>query len=472
MIAGWGPRVWRSVVEGIPLPLSLHDAEGRVLFQNPAHREVFGEAGDARCHRLLWGSDGLCRWCPLCTGAPGGRLRSVPGLGLSRIEATMVCDDPPVVLEVVRAWSSRKAVLDTLHRAFDAADIAVFVEDMDGRIVDANAAVTRLFGRDRDDLLGRNVAEMLPEPTRRLLPGVTEALRRDGRFEVEAWQERADGTRFLARVAGVRHQDPSGDFVVVQVRDVTAERMEKEDLAERIRELEAFLYTVAHDLRAPLGTLKGYAALLAQALSEPEEGHPTTRLCRDLQGQAERLGRLLEDLLAFARIDQEDPGAGDLDIEAAARSAWADLGERVGESGGVLEVRRPLPVVRLAPVRLHQVLVNLFSNALRYRREDVPPRVVLGAVTGDEAGVPAGFVRVYVEDNGRGIPPSEVERIFDLFYRGPGSREGTGVGLAIVRRIVDTAGGRVWVESEPGRGSRFHLVLPGSGPSPGEGPGG
>ncbi len=136
----------------------------------------------------------------------------------------------------------------------------------------------------------------------------------------------------------------------------------------------------------------------------------------------------------------------------------------MGESKAVLEIRGPLPVVRLAPVRLHQVLVNLFSNALRYRREDEPPRVVLGAVSEEGAAAP-GFVRVFVEDNGRGIPPSEVERIFDLFYRGPGSREGTGVGLAIVRRIVDTAGGRVWVDSEPGRGSRFHLVLPGFPPS-------
>ncbi len=465
MVAGWGPQVWRAVVEGVPLPLSLHDAGGRVLFQNPAHRKLFGEAGDTRCHRLLWGADDPCRWCPLCTGSPGVGLRTVPGLGPSRIEAAVVSEDPPIVLEVVRAWSSRKALLETLHRAFEASDIAIFVEDMDGRIVDANAAVLRLFGRDRDDLVGRNVVEMLPEPSRQLLPAVTEALRRDGRFEVEAWQERADGTRFLARVAGVRYEDPSGEFVVVQVRDVTAERMEKEDLVERVRELEAFLYTVAHDLRAPLGTLKGYASLLAQTLSGPE-AHPTTRLCRDLQGQAERLGRLLEDLLAFARIDQEDLRAGDLDLEAAARSAWLDLGERVGESKAALEIRGPLPVVRLAPVRLHQVLVNLFSNALRYRREDVPPRVVLGAAAGDGGDVPAGFVRVYVEDNGRGIPPSELDRVFDLFYRGQGSREGTGVGLAIVRRIVDTAGGRVWVESEPGRGSRFHLVLPGAPPPP------
>ncbi len=378
---------------------------------------------------------------------PGVPLFGRPGSGVT------------YVAEVVWPFPS-DAVLETLHRVFEMADTAMFVEDVRGTVLDVNRAAEDLFGMPRGAMVGRNIRELLPEPSRALLEPVREQLKREGRFEVEAWQAHRDGSPFLARVAGVLHRRPGGDLVLVAVRDVTADHMEREDLLGRIRELETFLYTVAHDLRTPLSALRGYAALLEQAV-ESGSGPDPLPMCRELRRQADRLARLLEDLLAFARIDREAPAEVPLDLASAARTAWQDLADRVALARAELELGGDLPRVNMAPVRLHQVLWNLFSNALRYRREGEPVRVrVARAERPAGEPVPEGFVCIEVADNGVGIPPEHVPRVFDLFYRADPSREGTGVGLAIVRRIVECAGGRVWVESQPGRGSRFFLVLP------------
>ncbi len=362
----------------------------------------------------------------------------------------------PYVAEVVWPYAT-DAVLETLHRVFEMADTAMFVESLDGTVLDVNRAAERLFGMPRGAMVGRNIRDLLPEQSHSLIEPVREALRQNGRFEVEAWQLHRDGSPFLARVAGTVHRRPGGDLVLVAVRDVTARHMEREQLLDRIRELEAFLYTVAHDLRTPLSALRGYAGLLDQALS-CASGLDPEALCRELKKQADRLAQLLEDLLAFARIDREAPAEVPLDLAAAARTAWQDLADRVALAQAELELAPDLPRVVLAPVRLHQVLWNLFSNALRYRREGEPVRVRVARARGQPP--PPGFVCVVVEDNGAGIAAEHLPRVFDLFYRGGTDPEGTGVGLAIVRRIVECAGGRVWAESEPGRGSRFYLVLP------------
>ncbi len=449
---------WKEIVEALATPVSLHGPDRTVVYQNPAHRKAFGSAEGRQCHEFLWGRAAPCARCPLGPEGPAAREVDLSG-GRALLTAVPFGSDRAVVMEWMGPRSPREWVLETLHRAFEVADTAMFVEELNGRILDVNRAAEALFGLPRDQLVGRTVAELLPPETLELVPGVREDLARRGRFEIEAWQSRPDGSRFLGRVAGVLHRDPEGEFVVVTVRDVTAERLEKEVLAERNRELEGFLYAVAHDLRGPLGTARGYAALLEERLrgGRPEGAEG---MCRQLRIQVDRLGGLLEDLLAFARLGAERPAVRDLDLAAACRSAWADLGLRVEETGAELAVGASLPRVRMAPVRLHQVLLNLFGNALRYRRLGVEPRVRVRRAGQEEADPKPGYACVVVEDNGPGIPQGMEERVFQLFVRGSQERKGSGMGLAIVRRVVAAEGGRVWLRSTPGEGCRFYLELP------------
>lgn len=364
------------------------------------------------------------------------------------------------------AAAGREGRVEALRSVFRTWETAVFVEDAEGTVLGMNPAAERLYGIETGAWEGRPVAEILPDEAVGLLPAARRGLDERGSFRIEAWQRGAGGRPFLAEVEGALVKDGgSSDLVAVTVREVTAERRERADLAERAKELEGLLHAIAHDLRTPLGNLKGFASLLDRELAGAE-GRPRDFLNRVLE-HAGRLDSLLDDLLEYARVGRGQDLARDVDVEACAMAAWRDLGGEVARAEGAIQVCGPLPRVRMAPVRLHQVLTNLFANALKYRREGIPARVTLGPAE-IQAGwnAPPGSRGFVVADNGMGIPEDEREVVFDLFRQGRTRREGSGVGLAIVRRIIESVGGRIWVESSPGEGSRFFLVLPGAGDAP------
>jgi len=357
--------------------------------------------------------------------------------------------------------------IEALLRVFQTWSTAVFVEDLSGTVLGMNPAAERLYGVSSAEWRGRSIADVLPEETAGLLPAAQRSLEERGSFRLEAWQRRADGKRFLAEVEGAVAGDGGPEsLLVVTVRDVTAERRERADLAERAKEMENLLHAIAHDLRTPLGNLKGFASLLDRELIRAE-GRPRDFLNRVLE-HAGRLDGLLGDLLEFARVGRGGQDlVRDVDLEGCALAAWRDLGNQVAQAEGAIQVSGPLGRVRMAPVRLHQVLTNLFANALKYRREGVPAQLTLREVEVEAQWNAAPGSRCFVvEDNGMGIPDEEQEVVFDLFRQGSLRREGSGVGLAIVRRIVESIGGRIWVESCPGEGSCFYLVLPGTREEP------
>ncbi|GAB4261114.1 MAG: hypothetical protein Kow0092_10420 [Deferrisomatales bacterium] len=449
-----------GVLEALGEPVSVHDARRRVVYQNRSHRTRFGEAGGRPCHEVWFGRVAPCAGCPLERGEPYERVEAPEGGEAQCVRAVLTAGPNPRVVEsAVPAGPGAASLEGWVRSVFARARDAVFLESLDGAILEVNPAAEALLGMERGELAGHSVADILPAETRREIPRVVRELQEKGSFRLEAWQQRKDGTRFLAEVEGLGFQGPSGPLALVRVRDATAARMDRKALEERCQEMEAFLYTVAHDLKTPLVSVKGYAALLAREL---EGGSAVARdhATRLLHG-AERLETLLDDLLRFAQAAPTGDAAADLDAAAVARQAWEGLWDRVQEAGGSLELDEALPRVRLAPVHLEQIFMNLFSNALRYRREAVPSKVRVAAVGAEpEWRVRPGQVCLVVEDNGLGVEEEEREAVFELFRQGRTRRGGTGVGLAIVRRIVTGAGGRVWVESCPGEGSRFYLTLP------------
>jgi PAS domain S-box-containing protein len=225
-------------------------------------------------------------------------------------------------------------------------------------------------------------------------------------------------------------------------------------LAEVNRELDAFAYSISHDLSAPLRTMQGYAEALIEDFGDglPQEGqHYTKRIA----AAAVRMEDLIADILAYSRLAKDEVGVRPEALEAVLDQVLADLEPTLASAAAIVQVERPLPKIEANRSVLRQVLNNLITNAMKFVRPGEPPRVSIRA---EHRG---GHVRLWVEDNGIGIAREHQKRIFDPFQRlhGTEAYPGTGIGLAIVRRAVTRMGGTCGVESQPGRGSRFWIEL-------------
>ena len=223
------------------------------------------------------------------------------------------------------------------------------------------------------------------------------------------------------------------------------------------QELEAFAYSVSHDLRAPLRTMQGFAHALIQ-----EHGSGLPPQARDFVDRIVASGRqsedLIRDLLAYSRMTFEELELQEVDLGQVVTDAREQVAADLAERGATLDLPETLPVVVAHHTTLVQILANLLSNAVKFVPEDQAPTIILGC----EERESEDRVHLWVEDNGVGIPEEDKERVFKVFERLDGEleRPGTGIGLAIVRRGVQRIGGEVGVESKPGKGSRFWLDLP------------
>lgn len=250
-------------------------------------------------------------------------------------------------------------------------------------------------------------------------------------------------------------------WIVAEGRDLTERRRREEALNRAVveltrsnHELERFAHVAAHDLQEPCRTIISYAQLL-----ERRAGATLDASAREfldyLIGGAHRMRDLVTDLLAYSRIKGKEAPFVQVDCAAMAADVLTDLHRTIAEAGAQVEVG-PLPTVSGDPAQLSQVFLNLIGNALKFR---APSRVARIRVTAEREGAEWVFC---VADNGIGIASEYYQRVFEIFQRlhGPDRYPGTGIGLAICRQVVERHGGRIWVQSEPGQGSRFAFTLP------------
>jgi signal transduction histidine kinase len=233
------------------------------------------------------------------------------------------------------------------------------------------------------------------------------------------------------------------------------------DLEAKNAELERFTYTVSHDLRSPLITILGFLGFVERAVAAGETGRAAADLER-IRAAATLMERLLRELLEVSRIGRVTAPARAVRLEALAHEVVASAQGTIAAAGVELRVEPGLPAVHGDPVRLRQALQNLVDNAVKFTAGRPDARVTIAPGGVDEAG----RLLLFVRDNGIGIDPRHHERVFGLFERLDNAREGTGVGLAIVKRVVELHGGRVWVDSTPGQGATFWLALPGAPAGP------
>jgi signal transduction histidine kinase len=231
-------------------------------------------------------------------------------------------------------------------------------------------------------------------------------------------------------------------------------------LNESHRQLEAFCYTLAHDLRAPLRAIEGFADILRIDHGRGMTGEAAKDVTR-IRNSAERMGRLILDLLAYTELSRENIEKRPVDLETVALRVLRIFTDEIERIGAEISVELPAKDVLGDPAAIERVLMHLLANALKFSRPDRPLRVRISSEK-----EPSG-VRISVVDNGIGIDPRFRERIFGVFERlSPSDNPaGTGIGLAIVKRSVEKMGGTVGVESTPGAGSHFWFKLPAAAPS-------
>jgi signal transduction histidine kinase len=271
----------------------------------------------------------------------------------------------------------------------------------------------------------------------------------------------------LTRRIGEERGDELG--VAARAFDRMADRLEatigqlerqKTELERSNRELQDFASVASHDLQEPLRKVRAFGDRLVARFGDalPPEGHDY--LAR-MQDAAARMSTLIDDLLAFSRVTTRAQPFVCVDLGLVAAQVCADLEVRIADSGGTVVVE-PLPAVEADPLQMRQLLQNLIANGLKFHRPGVPPRVRVSAERDETAGPTGGWVRLAVEDNGIGFEEKYLDRIFTIFQRlhGRGDYEGTGVGLAVCRKIVERHEGTITARSVPGEGACFLVTLP------------
>ena len=355
-------------------------------------------------------------------------------------------------------------------------DYAIVMLDEAGRIDSWNAGAEWMNGYRAAEILGEHFSCFYtPEDLQAHQP--QQALRtaaEKGRYEEEGWRVRKSGERFRAHVVITALRDERGElrgFAHV-TRNITERLAQQEQIRElnvqlerRVRdrtaelealnqELEAFNYSVSHDLRTPLRHITGFVKLLEDkaACNLDEEGR---HLVRTIADSAKQMGQLIDDLLAFSQMSRAELHKTMVDLNELVKAARQELRDQL-EGRKVEWAIGKLPEVYGDPALLQQVMVNLLSNALKYTRSRDAARIEIGANDTTAETV------VFIRDNGVGFDMAYLGKLFGVFQRlHPSAQfEGTGIGLANVRRIIQRHGGMTWAEGEINRGVAFYFSLP------------
>ncbi|TAN58830.1 MAG: PAS domain-containing sensor histidine kinase, partial [Magnetospirillum sp.] len=346
-----------------------------------------------------------------------------------------------------------------------AADAIISI-DAHGTIVSWNVGAERVYGYGEAEVVGHNVTELMPESYReRHVAGLRMSVEngQSGLLGIPSMFEgvRRGGEVFPVELTLSRWEMDGVPFFTAILRDITERKAAEAELAERSAELERsnaelqqFAYVASHDLQEPLRTVTSFLQLLQRRYGEKLGAEADEYIGFAVDG-ARRMHRLITDLLVYSRVTTHGDSFLSVDMNTPLSTALTNLSGAIADADAQVGFD-PLPTIEVDENQMVSLFQNLIGNAIKYRIEGVAPRIHIGvAAEGD------GWI-FSVEDNGIGIDAGQYERIFVIFQRlhQRGKYEGTGIGLAVAKKIVERHGGRIWVDSQPGEGSTFRFFLP------------
>ena len=470
----------------------LVDSAGNIVQWNPAAERIFGYSADEIVGRPLyllmpgdvhgWHKEVFSELAASAgarsfhTHAERSSLRKdgseFPAeISVSQVEikrekfVTLIIRD---ITERKRAEREIVEAQEQWEKSFDAIHDAIFIIDKDYRVVRYNKAFAELLG-GHEEIAGRHCYELVHDagaPPSFCVTG--NAIREGEGVRAEIFEAHLE--KYLA-VSADPSFGPDGEFefAIHMMRDITDRKRAEEELKLRgeelerailelqgvNKELEAFSYSVSHDLRAPLRAIEGFSGMLKekQGAQLDAEGN---RLLDVILGNTAHMGELIEDLLALSRTGRQELRTVPLDMKELASEVCEEL--RTEHPDRELEFRvGELPAARGDRTLTRQVLVNLVSNSVKFTAGEEKAVIDVGSIGKDR-----GNNVYFVKDNGAGFDMKYSDRLFRVFQRlhSTDDFEGTGVGLAIVQRIVHRHGGQVWAEGEVGRGATFYFTLP------------
>lgn len=469
------------------------DHEGRITEFNPAAERTFGHRREDVINKDLAEiiippplrdahRKGMAHYLQTGEGPVLGKRVELNALRADGSEfpielgiTVMRADGPPLFTAHLRDITERKRAEERFRLAVDAAPNAMIMMDKDGHITLANAETERMFGYPKTELIGLEVERLVPQRFRGAHPGHRSRFFADPQPRAmgagrDLYGLRKDGTEIPIEIGLNPIRIAEDLFVLASIIDITARQQaaaEVERLNETLelrasqledanKELEAFCYSISHDLRAPLRAIDGFSRMVVEQFSATADPEALRYLAR-VRANAQQMGTLIDDLLAFSRLGRQPLTPRSVNTTELVRQCLDTL--RVAESSGHVATAAvtlgELPFCQGDPGLLREVWMNLLSNALKFSAKRPLPRVEAGSqVTNDQTVY-------FVRDNGAGFDMRYADKLFGVFQRLHAVKDfpGTGVGLALVQRIVHRHGGRIWAEAQPDRGATFYFTL-------------
>jgi len=479
-------QLYAAVVRSASDAIITRTPEGKITGWNAAAVQLFGYAAAEAVgqsidiivpHELIDESNAMLDTvrrgehidhCEAVRRTRSGRLIDV-SLGISPVRAPS--GEIIGSAEIVRDISEQKFNQRKFELAVEASPGGVLMINQSGEIVLANAELERQFGYQRDELLGTSVDMLLPEAMRgqhaehRATFLAAPAAGRIGTGR-ELRGVRKDGSEFPVEIGLNPIESRDGLLVLATVIDITGRREAERAIEaqnERLRrsnaELEQFAYVASHDLQEPLRMVASYTQLLEERYKDRLDDKANRYIAYAVEG-AQRMQILVRDLLSYSRLSSKETANRVVDSAAVVAATLARLSHAIEETGADIHVGA-LPVVLSEEIELEQVFQNLISNAIKFRNRR-PPRIEISAQPRE------ALWEFTIKDNGIGIEARHGSRIFQMFQRlhERGKYDGSGIGLAIVKKIVERHGGTIWFDSTSGEGTNFHFTaLALSGPT-------